>query len=94
MNVSLNDVAQLNISVTDNGTAMNPLPALTYMSSDSSVLAVDFLGGLEFVNPTYKVYKYLNHFSLRIMYLSSWKLCSERTNNSPNDVMEYRQPDR
>ena len=51
MNVSLNDIAQLIISVTDNGIAMNPLPALTYMSSDSSVLAVDNTGKLMGVNP-------------------------------------------
>ena len=51
MNVSLNDIAQLIISVTDNGIAMNPLPALTYMSSDSSVLAVDNTGKLMGINP-------------------------------------------
>jgi len=50
-NVSLNDIAQLNISVTDNGIAMNPLPALTYMSSDSSVLATDNTGKLMGINP-------------------------------------------
>jgi len=51
MNVSLNDIAQLNISITDNGIAMNPLPALTYMSSDSSVLAADNTGKLMGINP-------------------------------------------
>jgi len=50
MNVSLNDIAQLNISVTDNGIAMNPLPALTYMSSDPSLLAVDNTGKLMAIN--------------------------------------------
>ena len=50
MNVSLNDIAQLNISVTDNGIVMNPLPALTYMSSDSSVLAADNTGKLMGIN--------------------------------------------
>ncbi len=50
MNVPLNDTAQLIISVTDNGTSMNPLPALTYMSSDSSVVAVDNTGKLMGIN--------------------------------------------
>jgi len=50
MNVSLNDIAQLNINVTDNGIVMNPLPALTYMSSDSSVLAADNTGKLMGIN--------------------------------------------
>jgi hypothetical protein len=50
MNVSLNDIAQLIISVTDNGVSMNPLPALTYMSSDSGVVAVDNNGKLMGIN--------------------------------------------
>jgi len=50
MNVSLNDIAQLNLSVTDNGIVMNPLPALTYISSDSSVLAADNTGKLMGIN--------------------------------------------
>lgn len=50
MNVSLNDIAQLNISVTDNGIVMNPLPVLTYISSDSSVLAADNTGKLMGIN--------------------------------------------
>lgn len=50
MNVSLNDTAQLIISVTDNGVAMNPLPALTYMSSDSNVVAADNTGKLLGIN--------------------------------------------
>lgn len=50
MNVPLNDTSQLIISATDNGTSMNPLPALTYMSSDSSVVAVDNTGKLMGIN--------------------------------------------
>src|SRR5665648_1109316 len=50
MNVSLNDIAQLNINVTDNGIAMNPLPALTYVSSDQNILAVDNSGKLMGIN--------------------------------------------
>lgn len=50
MDVPLNDTAQLIVSVTDNGASMNPLPALTYMSSDSSVVAVDNTGKLMGIN--------------------------------------------
>jgi len=46
MNVALNDTAQLNIILTDNGIAMDTLPALTYASSDQNVLAVDNNGKL------------------------------------------------
>ncbi|HZK70995.1 MAG TPA: hypothetical protein VFD03_05675, partial [Clostridia bacterium] len=51
MNVSLNDIAQLNIILTDNGIAMNPLPALTFLSSDSNIVAVDNNGKLMGINP-------------------------------------------
>ena len=50
MNVSLNDMAQLNIIITDNGVAMNPLPALTFLSSDSNIVAVDNNGKLMGIN--------------------------------------------
>ncbi|WP_276624489.1 hypothetical protein [Syntrophomonas wolfei] len=50
MDVPLNDTAQLIISVIDNGVSMNPLPSLTYMSSDSSVVAVDNTGKMMGIN--------------------------------------------
>ncbi|HZK71296.1 MAG TPA: hypothetical protein VFD03_07230, partial [Clostridia bacterium] len=50
MNAPLNDLAQLNITVTDNGIAMNPLPALTFVSSDQDVLVVDNNGKLMGLN--------------------------------------------
>jgi len=51
MSVPLNDIAQLNITVTDNGTAMNPIPALTFLSSNSTILSVDNTGKMMGISP-------------------------------------------
>ncbi|HEY5585468.1 MAG TPA: hypothetical protein VIK78_13405 [Ruminiclostridium sp.] len=46
MKLSLNDAEQINVTITDNGTVMNPLPALTYLSSNLNIVAVDNTGKL------------------------------------------------
>jgi len=51
MSVPINDISQLNITVTDNGTTMNPLPALTFLSSDSTIVSVDNTGKMMGINP-------------------------------------------
>ena len=51
MSVPINDLAQLNITVTDNGTTMNPLSALTFLSSDSTIVSVDNTGKMMGINP-------------------------------------------
>lgn len=46
MEAPLNDMAQINMLVTDNGTLMATLPKLTFLSSDSNVVTVDNTGKL------------------------------------------------
>lgn len=50
MSVPINGIAQLNITVTDNGVAMNPLPELTFLSSDSTIVSVDNTGKMMGIN--------------------------------------------
>ncbi|MHB8065437.1 MAG: hypothetical protein ACYDG2_22960 [Ruminiclostridium sp.] len=46
MEVPLNDIAQVNVTVTDNGTIMTTLPPLTFLTSNSNVVAIDNTGKL------------------------------------------------
>ena len=50
MNLLLNDTEQINFTITDNGTAMQPLPALTHLSSDFNIVAVDNTGKIMGIN--------------------------------------------
>lgn len=51
MNVALNDIGQLSVTVTDNGSLMNPLPALIFRTTDQTVASVDNTGKIMGINP-------------------------------------------
>ena len=50
INVLLNDISQLNVTVKDNGVVMNPIPALTFISADSNIVSVDNTGKIMGIN--------------------------------------------